>query len=66
MNKTYQEWVQEIQWLRDKIILSNGKRISKESFMTNGQVDADKLNIILMSEHKGTNITKNGNKNTHL
>jgi hypothetical protein len=66
MNKTYQEWVQEIQWLRDKIILPDGKRISKESFMTNSQIDADKLNTILMSEHKGGTVTKRGNKNTHL
>ena len=52
MNKTYQEWVQEIQWLRDKIILPNGKRIDKQSFMTDGQVDPSKLNNILLDEHK--------------
>jgi hypothetical protein len=52
MSKTYQEWVQEIQWLRDKIILPNGKRIDKQSFMTDGQVDANKLNIILLDEHR--------------
>lgn len=52
MSKTYQEWVQEIQWLRDKIILPDNKRIAKESFMTNGQIDADKLNKILLNEHK--------------
>lgn len=52
MSKTYQEWVQEIQWLRDKIILPNGKRINKQSFMTDGQVDPNKLNNILLDEHK--------------
>ena len=51
-NKTYQEWVQEIQWLRDKIILPNNIRIDKVSFMTDGQVDANKLNNILLDEHK--------------
>jgi hypothetical protein len=52
MNKTYQEWVQEIQWLRDKIILPDGKRIDKQSFMTDNQIDANKLNTILLNEHK--------------
>ena len=31
-NKTYQEWVQEIQRLRDKIILPDNKRIDKFRF----------------------------------
>jgi protease-4 len=39
-NKTYQQWVQEIQWLRDKIILPDNKRIDKITFMTTAQVDA--------------------------
>ena len=51
-NITYQVWVQEIQWLRDKIILPNGKRIDKQSFMTDGQVDPNKLNNILLDEHR--------------
>jgi hypothetical protein len=53
MNKiTYQEWVQEIQWLRTKIILPNGKRIDKSGLMTNSQLDADKLNNLLMDEYE--------------
>lgn len=52
MKKTYQEWIQEIQWLRDKIILPDGKRIDKKSFMTNYQIDPDKLNKILLDEYK--------------
>lgn len=51
-SKTYQEWVQEIQWLRDKIILPDNKRIDKIIFMTNGQVDANKLNNILLDEYR--------------
>jgi hypothetical protein len=51
-NKTYQEWVQEIQWLRDKIILPDNTRIDKTTFMTNGQVDANKLNNILLDEYR--------------
>ena len=51
-NKTYQQWVQEIQWLRDKIILTNGKRIDKITFMTDGQEDANKLNNILLDEYR--------------
>ena len=52
-NKTYQEWVQEIQWLRTKIILPNGKRIDKSQLMTDYQIDADKLNNLLMEEYNG-------------
>lgn len=52
MSKTYGDWVNEIQWLKDKIILPDGKRIEKSTFMTNGQIDANKLNIILLDEHK--------------
>ena len=51
-NKTYQQWVEEIQWLRDKIILPDSKRIDKTTFMTDGQVDANKLNNILLDEYK--------------
>jgi len=51
-NKTYQQWVQEIQWLRDKIILPDNKRIDKITFMTDGQVDANKLNNILLDEYR--------------
>ena len=51
-NKTYQQWVQEIQWLRGKIILLDSKRIDKTTFMTDGQVDANKLNNILLDEYR--------------
>ncbi len=51
-NKTYQQWIQEIQGLRDKIILPDNKRIDKTTFMTDGQVDANKLNNILLDEYR--------------
>ena len=51
-NKTYQQWVQEIQWLRDKIILPDSKRIDKTTFMTDGEVDANKLKNILLDEYR--------------
>lgn len=49
--KTYQEWVEEIQWLRDKIILPNGERVDKTNLMRKGQMDADLLNKMLMKEY---------------
>ena len=51
-NKTYQQWIQEIQWLRDKIILPDRIRIDKTTFRTDGQVDANKLNNILLDEYR--------------
>ena len=50
-NKTYQEWVEEIQWLRTKIILPNGRRIDKAGLMRKGLMDADLLNEVLMKEY---------------
>lgn len=49
---TYQDWVNDIQWLRTKIILPNGSRIERTTFMTDGEVDANKLNEILLNGYK--------------
>ncbi len=51
-SESYQDWFQKIQWLRDKIILPDNKRIDKTTFMTDGQVDANKLNNILLDEYR--------------
>ena len=60
-NKTYQEWIQEVQWLRTKIILPDGKRIDKDGLMTNEQLDADKLNEVLTKEYNSyKGISQNG------
>ena len=60
-NKTYQEWIQDVQWLRTKIILPDGKRIDKSGLMTNGQLDADKLNEVLTKEYNSyKGISQNG------
>ena len=60
-NKTYQEWIQDVQWLRTKIILPDGKRIDKSGLMTNEQLDADKLNEVLTKEYNSyKRISQNG------
>lgn len=60
-NKTYQEWIQDVQWLRTKIILPDGKRIDKSGLMTNSQLDADKLNQVLTKEYNSyKGISQNG------
>ena len=51
-SESYQDWIQKIQWLRDKIILPDSKRIDKTTFMTDGQVDPNKLNNILLDEYR--------------
>lgn len=48
---TYQDWVNDIQWLRTKIILPDGKRIDKSTLLTNKEIDANKLNNILKEEY---------------
>lgn len=50
-DKTYQEWIQEVQWLQTKIILPDGKRIDKTTLFTNKEIDANKLNNILKEEY---------------
>ena len=62
MNKiTYQEWMEDVQWLRTKIIVPGGRRIDKDGLMTNGQLDADKLNEILTKEYNSyKGISQNG------
>ena len=50
-DKTYQEWIQEVQWLQTKIILPDGKRSDKTTLFTNKEIDANKLNNILKEEY---------------
>ena len=60
-NKTYQEWIQEVQWLRTTIIVPGGRRIDKSGLMTNKQLDADKLNEVLTKEYNSyKGISQNG------
>lgn len=49
--KTYKEWYKEIQWLQNKIILPDGRSISKESFITSNGFDIDGFNKLLFNEH---------------
>jgi hypothetical protein len=48
---TYKDWFQEIKWLRDKIILPNNNRISKDSFNVDGKFNADSLNKFLFKKY---------------
>lgn len=56
---TFKEWFVEIQWLKDKVILPNQKRIDKFDFMINGKIDADKLNKKLKEEYDRAERLKN-------
>lgn len=45
--KTYQEWFKEIKWLKDKIILPDGTRISKSNYITKNGFNIDGFNKFL-------------------
>lgn len=51
MNKTYQEWFKEIQWLKDKIILPNNNTISKSDYITKDGFDIDSFNTMLFKTY---------------
>ena len=44
---TYKEWFQAIQWLKDKVILPDGNRISKDDYITSKGFDIDGFNSLL-------------------
>jgi hypothetical protein len=49
--KTYTEWFNEIKWLKDKIILPNGKTINKTNYTTKIGFDIDRFNKFLFQTY---------------
>ena len=49
MIKTYKEWFLEIKWLKDKVILPDNIRISKEQYITSKGFDIDGFNTMLFN-----------------
>jgi len=49
--KTYQEWFKEIKWLKDKVILPDGKRVSKDQFIKKDGFDIDSFNKFLFQTY---------------
>ena len=49
--KTYQEWFKEIKWLKDKVILPGGNRISKSDYTTKDGFDINRFNTMLFKTY---------------
>lgn len=47
INKTYKEWFQKIQWLKDKVILPDNIYISKSDYITDKGFNIDEFNNLL-------------------
>lgn len=61
--KTYKEWFNEIKWLKDKVILPNGERISKSSYVKKDGFDIDSFNKMLFKEYnKQSPVKKDGRR----
>jgi len=50
---TYSQWIKAIVFLRDKIILPDGTRISKDRWITSKGFNFDKFNKYLMDTYNG-------------
>ena len=48
---TYKDWFKDIQWLKDKVILPDNKRISKDKYITPNGFDIDGFNKMLFNEY---------------
>ena len=48
---TYKDWFKDIQWLKDKVILPDNKRISKDKYITSNGFDIDGFNKMLFNEY---------------
>ena len=48
---TYKDWFKDIQWLKDKVILPDNKRISKDEYITSNGFDIDGFNKMLFNEY---------------
>ena len=50
---TYQKWFKEIVWLKDKVILPNGQRISKLEYVTkDGFANGEFSNLLFKTYNK--------------
>jgi len=47
----YKEWFQQIQFLKDKVILPNNKTIDKTQWVTNKGFDIDRFNGFLFKTY---------------
>ncbi len=52
---TYKDWCSKLQWLKDKVILPDGTRISKEEYITNDGFDIKSFNELLYSLYEKQN-----------
>ena len=55
---TYKEWFLEIKWLKDKVILPNGIRISKLDYITPKGFNINDFNTMLFNKYNEYNETK--------
>ena len=55
---TYKEWFLEIKWLKDKVILPNGIRISKSDYITSKGFNINDFNTMLFNKYNEYNGTK--------
>lgn len=55
---TYKEWFLEIKWLKDKVILPNGIRISKSDYITPKGFNINDFNTMLFNKYNEYNGTK--------
>ena len=52
---TYKEWFLEIKWLKDKVILPNGIRISKSDYITSKGFNINDFNTMLFNKYNEYN-----------
>lgn len=57
--KTYNDWFKDIIWTAKNIILPNNRRIDKTTLFSNGTMDPDKLNKLLMDEYNKFELKSN-------
>lgn len=48
---TYYDWIRDIQFLKDKIILPSGNRVDKSDWVNNKGFDFDKFNKFLLDKY---------------
>lgn len=58
----YKDWYEEIEWLKNKVILPNGKRVSKDDYITKNGFDRDGFNKTLYKIWLNTNNKKDGRR----
>lgn len=51
----YKDWCSKLQWLKDKVILPDGTRISKEEYITSDGFDIKSFNELLYSLYEKQN-----------